>query len=72
MQDSVFLPPVPQDVPVLEKRIIAAISEIDRDMLQRVWAKMDYRLDVCRVTKVGHVEHLRGMQKNWGWSFFHQ
>jgi len=45
------------------KRIIAAISEIDRDMLQRVWVKMDYRFDVCRVTKGGHVEHLWGVQK---------
>jgi len=58
VQDSVFLPPVPQDVPVLERRIIAAVSEIDSDMLQRVWAKMDYRLDVCLVTKGGYVEHL--------------
>ena len=48
---------------MLEKRIISAVSEIDRDMLQRVWAKMDYRLDVCLVTKGGHVEHLRVMQK---------
>jgi hypothetical protein len=32
-------------------------------MLQRVWAKMDYGLDVCRVTKGGHVEHLRGVPK---------
>ena len=36
-------------------------------LLQRVWAEMDNRLDVCHVTKGGHLEHLRGMQKNtWG------
>jgi hypothetical protein len=27
-------------------------------MLQRVWAKMDYRLDICRITKGGRIEHL--------------
>jgi hypothetical protein len=27
-------------------------------MLWQVWAEMDYRLDVCRVVKHGHVEHL--------------
>jgi hypothetical protein len=35
-----------------------AISTINREMLRRVWAEMDYRLDVCRVTKGGHMEHL--------------
>jgi hypothetical protein len=28
------------------------------DTLRRVWAEMDYRLDVCRITKGGHIEHL--------------
>jgi hypothetical protein len=44
-------------VPVLQERIVAAIGEIDRDMVQRVWAKMDYRLDICRVTNGGNLEH---------------
>ena len=35
-------------------------------MLQQVWAEMDYRLEACRVTKVGHIQHLRGMQKSIG------
>jgi hypothetical protein len=62
VKDSVFLPPLPQALPELRRRIIAAISEIDRDMLQRVWAEVNYRLDVCRVTKGVHIEHLRRMQ----------
>ena len=37
---------------------MAAISEIDREMLQRVWVAVDYRLDVCYVKR-----HLRGMRK---------
>jgi hypothetical protein len=27
-------------------------------MLERVWQELDYRIDVCRVTKGGHIEHL--------------
>jgi len=27
-------------------------------MLTRVWNEMDYRIDVCRITKGGHIEHL--------------
>jgi hypothetical protein len=27
-------------------------------MLERVWQELDYRIDVCRVTKEGHIEHL--------------
>jgi hypothetical protein len=39
-------------------RIVEAIAAIDRQMLQRVWQEIDYRIDMCRVTKVGHIEHL--------------
>jgi hypothetical protein len=31
---------------------------VDRDMLTRVWNEMDYRIDVCRITKGGHIEPL--------------
>jgi len=27
-------------------------------MLTRVWNEMDYRIDVCRITKDGYIEHL--------------
>jgi hypothetical protein len=29
-----------------------------REMLRRVWAEMDYQLDICSVTKGKHIEHL--------------
>jgi hypothetical protein len=35
-----------------------AVAAIDRQKLQRVWQELDYRIDVCRLTKVGHIEHL--------------
>jgi hypothetical protein len=39
-------------------------------MLRWVWAEMDYRIDVYRVTKGGHTEHLWGMQNKLGDSLF--
>ena len=62
---TVVLPPVPHELPELRRRIVAAISQIDRDMLQRVWAEMGYRLDMCRVAKGGHTEHLWGNKIIW-------
>jgi hypothetical protein len=35
-------------------RIVEAVAAVDRQMLQRVWQKLDYRIDICRVTKGGH------------------
>ena len=27
-------------------------------MLQTVWIELDYRVDVCSITKCAHIEHL--------------
>jgi hypothetical protein len=35
-----------------------AVAAIDRQMLQHVWQEFDYRIDICSVTKGGHIEHL--------------
>jgi hypothetical protein len=35
-----------------------AIETITADMLQTVWNELDYRVDVCRITKGAHREHL--------------
>ena len=41
------------------KRQIACVKEtITADMLQTVWNVLDYRVDVCRITKGAHIEHL--------------
>jgi hypothetical protein len=37
---------------------------VDRDMLTRVWNEMDCRIDVCRITKSGHIQHLQNYLKN--------
>ena len=62
--DSVFLPPLPQDPPELCRRIVAAVSDIEHDMLKCVWAEVDYRLEACHLTKGGHIQHLRRMKKS--------
>jgi predicted alpha/beta-fold hydrolase len=30
-----------------------------------VWQERDYRIDICRVTKGGHIEHLSGRTETW-------
>ena len=47
--------------PELKVRIRTAIETITADMLQTVWNEFDYRVDVCRITKGTHIEHLQGM-----------
>jgi hypothetical protein len=53
-----YVPPLPRDLAVLLARIIAAVKNIDAPMLTRVWQEREYRIDVCRVTRGAHVEHL--------------
>ena len=43
----------------LQDRIRAAVKTIDGNMLKRVWQELDYRIDICRITKGAHIEHLR-------------
>ena len=41
------------------KRQGACVKEtITADMLQTVWNELDYRVDVRRITKGAHIEHL--------------
>jgi len=42
-------------------RIRTAIQTVTTVMLQTVWNELDYRVDVCRITKGVHIEHLYGM-----------
>jgi hypothetical protein len=49
---------LPRDLPQLRRRIVEAVDVIDCHMLHRVWQELDYKIDICRVTKGGHIEHL--------------
>jgi hypothetical protein len=35
-----------------------AVAAIDRQMLQRVWQELGYRIEIYRATKGGHIKHL--------------
>jgi hypothetical protein len=34
-------------------------------VIYRVWQELDYRIDICRVTKGRHIEHLSGRRETW-------
>jgi hypothetical protein len=53
-----YVPPMPHDLPQLRRRIMEAVAAIDGQMFQCVWKELDYRIDICYVTKGGHIEHL--------------
>ena len=56
VKDRVYVPPLPATVDELQERITAAVKSVTPDKLQRVWSELDYRNDVCRVTRGGHIE----------------
>ena len=58
LKDNIYKPPLPQNVCELQDRIRAAVQTIDGNMLKRVWQELDYRIDICRVKKGAHIEHL--------------
>lgn len=68
-KDSVFPPPLPKNLYEIWRRIIASISEINRDVLQRVWAEEDIdlmspvsrRVDIQSTCEVGGGEK----EKTW-------
>jgi hypothetical protein len=45
-------------LPLGNSIITAAVALVDRDMVTHVWDEMDYRIDVCRITKCGYIQHL--------------
>ena len=56
MKDRVYVPLLPETVDELQERIPAAVNSVTPDMLQEVWSELDYRIDVCRVTRWGHIQ----------------
>jgi hypothetical protein len=52
-----YVIPLSPDLADLKARIIAAVKNIDAPMLTGVWQELEYRIDVCRVTRGAHVEH---------------
>ena len=40
----------------LQERITSAIEIVTRDMIQKTWQEIEFRLDVSRATNVAHIE----------------
>jgi hypothetical protein len=49
---------MPRNIDELKICIRQAVETVTVDMLHRVWEELDYRLDICRVTRGAHIEHL--------------
>ena len=58
IKDRDFFPSLPVSLNELKQRITTAVASVDEDMLRSVWTELDYRIDICRVTKGSHIEHL--------------
>lgn len=58
IKDSVYVPPLPTTMNELRHRITAAVEAVTQDMLAAVWDQFEYRLDICRASQGGHIEHL--------------
>jgi len=58
VKDQVYVLPLPASIPELKVRIRNATETTTADMLQAVWNELHYRVDVCRITKGAHIEHL--------------
>ena len=58
VKDQVYVPSLPASISELKVGIRTAIETITADRLQTVWNELDYRVDVCRITKGAHIEHI--------------
>jgi len=58
VNDQVYVPPFPTSIPELKVLIRTANETITADMLHTAWNELDYGVDVCKITKGAHIEHL--------------
>jgi hypothetical protein len=56
VKDEVYVPPMLITLNNLRDQIRTAIAKIDEPLLQNVWHKVAYRLDVCRATNGAYIE----------------
>ena len=47
---------------------MSAIETVTRDMIQKMWQEIEFRLDVSRATKVAHIEMYEGKSKTLNFS----
>jgi hypothetical protein len=47
----------------LKQRITTAVASVDEDILRSVWTELEYRIDICRVTKGAHTTFVTASYK---------
>jgi hypothetical protein len=62
VKDNVYIPPIPVDLQELRDRIVNATALVHVTFLGKLWVELEYRLDVCRITRGSNIEHLK---KTW-------
>ena len=51
--------------PPLVTRQCQSCNQVPATHAQSVWQELDYRIDICRVTYGGYIEHLQGRTETW-------
>jgi hypothetical protein len=57
IKDRVSVPPLPVSLNELKQSITTAVASVE-DILKSVWTELDYRINICHVTKGSNTEHL--------------
>ena len=52
-----------RNIQQLQERITSAIETVTRDMIQKTWQEIEFRLDVSRATNGAHIEMHYGKSK---------
>jgi hypothetical protein len=50
------------DIDDLKWRITEAVAAVTCELLRRVWEELDYRFDICRVTRGALIECFKGVK----------
>jgi hypothetical protein len=58
MKDNVYIPPMPVDLQEHCDRNVNAIALVHVTFLGKLWDEVEYRVDVCRITRHSSIEHL--------------
>jgi hypothetical protein len=58
MKDNVYIPLMPVDLQKLRDRFGKTIVLVDVTFLKNCWYKLEYRLNICRITRGSHIKNL--------------
>jgi hypothetical protein len=62
VEDNVYIPPMPVDLQELRDRIVNATVLLHVTFLGKLWVELEYRLDVCRISRVQYWTLVKGVK----------